>query len=108
MRRTKLLWTLAALNACLLVALSWKMAGENVAHAQAGGPSRGDLLMVPAKVTGANNGVVYMVDSRNAMLTAFFYDSNQKALNTMPPIDLNRVFNQGAGAGNPNRKPGGR
>ena len=107
MSRRKLLWALAALNAVLLVALSWKMSGENTAHAQAG-PARGDLLMVPARVVGANNGVVYIVDSRNAQLTAFFYDSNQKALNTMAPIDLNRVFAQGAGAGNPNRKPGGR
>lgn len=107
MRRRELLWALAALNAVLLVALSWKMAGENTAHAQ-GAPARGDLLMVPAKVTGANNGVVYMIDSRNARLTAFFYDNNQKTLNTMPPIDLNRVFAQGAGAGNPNRRPGGR
>ena len=105
MSRRKLLWALAALNAVLLVALSWKMAGENTAHAQ-GAPARGDLLMVPAKVVGANNGVVYIVDSRNAMLTAFFYDNNTKAMNTMPPIDLNRVFAQGAGAGNPNRKPG--
>jgi hypothetical protein len=106
MRRNRLIWGLAALNALLLVALTWKLGGEPTAHAQAG--VRGDFIMVPAKVSGANNGVVYMVDTRNMQLSAFIFDSNRKSLDVMDPIDLNRIMQAGGvGAGNRN-KGGGR
>jgi hypothetical protein len=98
-----MIWSLAALNALLLVALTWKLGGEPAAHAQAGGV-RGDFIMVPAKVSGANNGVVYMVDTRNMALSAFIFDSNRKSLDVMAPIDLNRIMEAGGvGAGNRNQ-----
>jgi hypothetical protein len=103
MRRNRLIWALAALNALLLVALTWKLGGEPTAQAQAGG-IRGDFIMVPAKVSGANNGVIYMVDTRNMSLSAFIFDSNRKTLDVMDPIDLNRIMQAGGvGAGNRNK-----
>ena len=103
MKRRTVLWALAALNAALLVALMWKLGAENVAHAQRGG--RGDYLMIPAKVSGASNGVIYMVDTRNGLLGAFVYDNNKHDLLTMDPINLNRVFEAGPGVGGGGKQP---
>jgi hypothetical protein len=97
MKRSNVLWALAGLNAFLLVMLVWKLGGESAAHAQA--PARGDYVMVPARVAGATNGVVYMIDTRNGMLSAFIYDSNRKDFNVMDPINLHRIFENGGGAG---------
>ena len=69
MSRSRLLWTLAVLNAVLVTALCWKLGGENRAYAQRAG--RGDYVMLPGKVTTAPNGVIYMVDTRNGLLECF-------------------------------------
>jgi hypothetical protein len=93
MGRTRLLWALAALNAVLLVGLVWKLGGENVARANTAA-ARGDYVMIPARVPGGGfeNGVVWTLDQRAGLLSAFTFDSNRKALNVMDPIDLNRLF----------------
>jgi hypothetical protein len=103
MKRSKVLWALAGLNAMLVVVLMWRLGGENPARAQAA-QARSDYLMVPARVSGANNGVVYMIDTRNGLLSAFFYDNNRKELNVMDPINLGRIFENGGGVGGGNRQ----
>ena len=100
MTRRQILWALAALNAVLLVALSWRLGGENVAHANR--PARGEYIMVPARISGANNGVIYMIDTRNGLLTGFSYDNNKNDFLTLQPINLQRVM-EGGGAIQPNR-----
>src|SRR5262245_15621503 len=103
MQRQKALWALAGLNAFLAVVLVWKLGGENPAHAQAA-QGRSDFIMAPARVSGASNGVVYLLDTRNGVLSAFVFDSSRKELNVMDPIPLARVFEGGIGVGGGRRR----
>ena len=103
MQRHKGLWALAGLNAFLAVVLLWKLGGDNSARAQAA-QARSDYIMAPARVSGATNGVVYMLDTRNGVLSAFIFDSSRKELNVMEPIPLARVLEGGAGIGSGRRK----
>ena len=93
MKKRTMLWMLAALNAVLATALVFKLGGEPTAQAQA--RARGDYVMVPGLVNGVSNGVVYVVDTRNGLLSAFTFDHNTKEMQAMPPIDLNRVLGAG-------------
>jgi len=99
MSRSRVLWGLAFLNAVLAMVLVWKLGGENVAQAQR--PVRSEYAMVPADIPGAANGVIYVIDTSNGLLGAFFYDNNRKALDVMPPIDLVRLFGAPPGVGAP-------
>jgi len=94
MKSAKVLWTLALANVVLAGLLAWKLTPSNVAHAQRA-RARGDYIMVPAKVMGANAGVVYMVDTQNAVLSGFVFDTNRQELAPMPPVDLARIFADG-------------
>ena len=96
MKRSKALWGLVALNGVLACAMAWKFTPENRAVAQPVA-ARGEYLMVPARVTGANNGVVYIIDTRNEALGGFAYNDNRKTLDPLTPIDLRRIFDAGAG-----------
>src|SRR2546422_115304 len=93
--KRRILWTLIALNALLVVTLVARLTGENTAVAQVKRPS--DYIMIPGEVTGGSSAVVYIIDTSNGLLGAMTYDDSQKALNTMPPIDLSRVFEIGGG-----------
>lgn len=98
MRSTKL-WTLAAINALLLCVLVWRFAGEPRVFAQAAArPS--DYVTVPGQITGFSGGVVYVVDTRNGLLSVLVYDQNnrQRPLDASRPINLQRMFAGGAGA----------
>ncbi len=91
MKYGKLIWALAALNAALLLALVWKLGGETPAHAQLA-RSRGEMVMIPADVPIMQNGVVYILDAQNGVLSGFSFDQNARALTVMQPLDLNRLF----------------
>ena len=97
MNRSKVLWSLAILNAVLLTALMWKLGGDNPAHAQ--GVGRGDIIMVPADISGANAGAVYMIHTREGLLTAFSYDTSARRITAMNPLNLRRLLDQGGGLG---------
>jgi hypothetical protein len=103
MKRRHVLWSLAVLNALLLVVLIWKFTPENEARAQAAG--RGDYVMFPARVAGYPNGVIYMIDTRDGLLSGFSYDSRAKDLDAMEPINLRRLFEAGAGVGAGKKPP---
>jgi hypothetical protein len=90
MNRGKPVFVLVLLNVVLGSILAWRMTPETTAHAQAG--ARGDYLIAPGKVSGATNGVIYILDSRNEKLGGFGYDHNQKALKPIAPIDLAQIF----------------
>lgn len=91
MRRSRLLWTLAFVNAVLVMVLMWKAGGDNPAAAQVR-PGRGEYIMIPADIPQAPNGVMFVLDTRTGILGAFYYDQNQKVLNTAQPIDVARLF----------------
>ena len=54
--------------------------GQAAARNTAIAAARGEYIMVPAKLSGAPNGVVYMVDTRNGLLGGFIYDQNRRDL----------------------------
>ena len=87
--RSKVIVALVLLNLVLLVNLfiPHPFAHAAIPAAQ-GRPS--EYLMVSGEVQGGNSGVVFCVDTRNSWLTAFSYNGN--ALDSMPPIDLDRVL----------------
>jgi hypothetical protein len=92
--RYRILWALAALNVLLVMTLAARLSSDNTAMAQAKRPS--DYVMIPGEVSGGSSAVVYMIDTGSGQLGAMTYDEGQKQLNTMPPIDLARVFEGGA------------
>jgi hypothetical protein len=100
MKRSHLLWALAVINAMLLVGLSWKLGGENTARANFAG---GDYLMLPGRVPGFSNGMVYLIETREKVLVPFYFDNNKKEIVVGDPVDLARIFNQ-PGLTNPNDK----
>lgn len=103
MSRSRIVWLLAALNAVLVAALCWKVGGENAAYAQRA-PSRGDYVMMPARATGMTDGIIYMIDTRNGLLTGFAYDKNRGVFDAMEPINITRLFEAGPSI-QPTRNP---
>jgi hypothetical protein len=95
MKHKKVVWGLMILNAVLAVVLIWKLGGENPARAQ--GLARSEFIMVPADIPGASSGAVYIVDTRNALMSGFVYDQNRNIIDVMAPIDLGRLFTAAAG-----------
>jgi hypothetical protein len=97
--KRRLLWALIAFNVLLAVTLAARVSGDNTASAQApsGAHRPSDYIMIPGEVTGGASAVVYIIDTSNGLLGAMTYDDSVKQLNTMPPIDLARVFEQGGG-----------
>jgi hypothetical protein len=89
----KLLWTLVVLNVLLGVTLVLRFGHDNTAFAQVRRPA--DYVLVPGEVSGGASAVIYMVDTSNGWLGAMAYDDSKNQLNTMPPIDLSRVFETG-------------
>jgi hypothetical protein len=87
------IWALAALNVLLLIMLVSRGTRENTAIAQnAGRP--GDYLMIPGEVVGGTDAVVYIVDQSSHQLSAMAYDDSTRRLAPMPPLNLDRVFNE--------------
>ena len=96
--RRRVFWTLIALNLLLAITLIARLTpggGESAAVAQVRRPA--DYIMIPGEVSGGAAAVVYIIDTSNGMLGAMAYDDSQKLLNTMPPLDLSRVFEVGGG-----------
>jgi len=99
--KRRILWALVALNVLLVVTLAARLTGEGTALGQAAGGAGvrrpADYIMIPGEVNGGSSAVVYMIDTSNGLLGAMTYDDSNRALNTMPPIDLSRVFEVGGG-----------
>jgi hypothetical protein len=106
--KRKILWSLAALNALLLVGLFASRMRDNAAVAQIQRPI--DFIMVPGEITGGATGVVYIIDTTTGQLGAFAYEESNNQLNIMPPVNLARALESpragtgtNTGAGNRNR-----
>ena len=96
MSKARILWTLAVFNVLLLVVLLARIVPDSkVFAAAAGRPS--DYIMIPAGIPGNANGVVYVIDTANAKLSAISFDDANGRMSTMPPIDLQRVFDDRGG-----------
>jgi hypothetical protein len=95
MKQSTLLWLLAAANVLLAAALCQKLGTPVTAQAQRAAIG-GDYIMLPGKASNWPAGIMYMIDTRNGLLSGFIFDHNRSDFSTMPPIDLNRVFNMAA------------
>jgi hypothetical protein len=89
--KNRVIWALMGLNVLLLVTLVGRLTGDNTARAQAG-RRPGEFLMIPGEVSGGANAIVYVLDMGNGQLGALAYDSSRKEINSMPPLELSRVF----------------
>jgi hypothetical protein len=92
--RSKVVWALVALNVVLLGSLVAQWLKPNAALAQAQVPRPSDYILIPGSVQGNPAQVVYMIDTTNGWLSARTFTG--QALLDMPPISLNRYFNQTA------------
>jgi len=102
--KSKILGCLVLLNAALLAAAMMRVTRANEARAMSRAP---DYLAIPSKVPTSSNGVVYVVDTTNHLLTTVSYDSGAvQKMKTWPTIDLDAIFNPpgNSGAGD-NRRP---
>ena len=96
--KRRMLSVLIILNVLLMVSLTYRFMRSNDAVAQVHRPS--DYILIPGEVSGGSTAVVYMVDTTNGWLGAMAYDDSRNALDTMPAIDLSRVFDT-TGGGRP-------
>jgi hypothetical protein len=108
--KATMLWALVVVNVALLVVFLGRVTHENAAMAQpvaAAAARPGDYLMVPGEIPGGNAGIVYVVDTTNGWLGAMAYDDTRNALDVMPRIELDRVFDAAERApANPTPRPG--
>jgi len=95
--KTKILSGLVALNVVLAVCLAGRFLRPARAEAQARGARPSDYIMVPGEIIGGPSEVVYVVDTTNGVLGAMTYDDTQHRLDVMQPINLNTIFQRGAG-----------
>jgi hypothetical protein len=90
--RSKVLWALVALNAVLFAFLIAQWLKPNAAMAQAQLARPSDYVLIPGMVQGNPAQIVYMIDTQNGWLSARSFSGT--IMIDMPPIDLNRLFNQ--------------
>jgi hypothetical protein len=88
--KSTVFWSLVGLNAVLLFLFAGQFNHLNSAQAQFKRPA--DYLLIPGEVTGGSTGLVYIIDSTNGRLGSMAYDDSSHTLQTMPPIDLNRIY----------------
>lgn len=94
--KTVILWGLVLLNVLLLTAFVGRISGSDAAMAQNRRPS--EYLLIPATtVDDAASGVVYMLDATNGVLGGMVYDDARRELNTMAPLNIDRIFSAGQG-----------
>jgi hypothetical protein len=92
--KSSVLWALIGLNAILLFLFAGGFGRMNVAHAQVHRPA--DYLLIPGAVSSGSTSLVYIIDSTNGRLGAMAYDESSRTLQTMPEIDLTRVYSAAA------------
>jgi hypothetical protein len=88
--KSTVLWALVGLNAVLLFMFAGQFNHLSTAQAQFRRPA--DYLLIPGEVNGGSTALVYIIDSTNGKLGAMAYDDPSRTLQTMPPIDLNRIY----------------
>jgi hypothetical protein len=88
--KSTVLWGLVGLNAVLLFVFAGSFNRVSPAQAQLRRP--GDYLMIPGAISGGSTSLVYIIDATTGKLGAMAYNDSSHTLETMPPIDLNRIY----------------
>ena len=94
--KSLIFWGLVCLNVFLLVVVVNRYSKPNAAMAQ--GLIPGDYLCSPGTIVGQSDGVVFVLDTRNGLLTAMQYDTGKHTFGSLPAIDVTRALQAGAGA----------
>ena len=102
MIKSKIIWGLLLANVALGFSLVLPYVRQQSAMAQRI-ERPADYLLIPGNISGADRGVVYILDTSNGLMSAVAYDDSTGRIEVMQPVDLIRVFEEGV-AGN-NRKP---
>ena len=58
-----------------------------------------NVLAVPGNLPGANNGVVFLLDTTNRILSAVSFDQPTGKVAAMPPLDVQRILDNAGGVG---------
>ena len=91
-----ILWGLVLLNVLLLAAFVGRLSGNDAARAQGRRPA--EYLLIPANIAEeGSSAVVYMLDTDNSILGGMVFDDSRKELQTMQPINIERIFATGEG-----------
>ena len=89
--RSKTILALAALNVILLMTLCFHNVLDSRADAQiAKVPPPSEYLMVSGEIQGGSAGVIFMIDTRNNLLSA--RTMSGKLMEDMQPVDLSHIF----------------
>jgi len=88
--KSTVLWGLIGLNAVLICIFAGGFNRTSAARAQLRRPP--EYLMIPGEVNGGSTALVYIIDVDHGLLGAMAYDDSSHTLQTMPSIDLNRVY----------------
>ena len=92
--KSRIIWCLIGINIALLAMFVLPRIKPNTAVAQrAERPS--DYLLIPGAILGRDNGIVYIIDSSNGLMSAMVFDDASGRLQVMPPKDLLRTFEMG-------------
>ena len=91
--KSTVLWTLVVINVVLLLSFVGRIMHQSTAMAQNAPRTRpGDYLMIPAEIQGSTNGIVVVLDQTEGLLSAVSYDDSNNRFDSMPKLDLARVF----------------
>lgn len=93
-------WSLAGINAVLLVGVLAPYVHDNTAMAARA--RRPSLMLIPGQVIGENSSVVYLIDTANQRIGAVALSNTGKALSGMAPVSLSRVFEDAPAGGGGN------
>lgn len=88
--KSTVFWALLGLNAVLLFIYAGQFNHLGKAEAQFRRPA--DYLLIPGAISTGSTSLVYIIDSTNGKLGAMAYDDSSHTLQTMPAIDLNRIY----------------
>jgi hypothetical protein len=96
--KSLLMWGVVALNVFLLAVVINRYSRPNTARAEAPVIASGDYLTAPGVIAGQSDGVVFVLDTSNGWLSIAKFNSTNGTFASSQPIDINRLFANGAGA----------
>ena len=94
--KSKIIWCLAGMNVALALSLVLPYVRENSVLAQQRVSRPADYMLIPGDISGNDAGVVYIIDESNSVMSAMAFQDSANRIEVLPPIDLLRVFEEGA------------
>jgi hypothetical protein len=97
--RTLVLWAMVVVNVVLLAVVIGRYSRSNAAMAQAAALAPGDYIDAPGAIAGQTDDVVFVLDTRNVLLSVMEYNSARNLFSNTQAVDVGRVLQNGAAAG---------